>query len=229
MYEDGIRIGEGAAKMTNTKMTYEVLGSAWPGHFNQTIAETMYKNIQAVGLPTWSAQDQQLAKAIQKELGVKEEGMNVELSKLGIPNANPSLMGGGSDDIADIAWNVPPVVLRYPSNIPGLPGHHWANAIAMATPIAHKGVIAGAKVEALTLLDMLVDPQIIKDAWTYFNEVQTKEIKYTPLVSEKDKPATFLNKKIMEEFRPLMKKYYYDPSKYGTYLEQLGISYPTVR
>ncbi|WP_130856583.1 amidohydrolase [Olivibacter jilunii] len=229
MYEDGIRIAEGAAKMTNTKMTYEVLGSAWPGHFNQAIAETMYKNIQAVGLPTWSAQDQQLAKAIQKELHVKDEGMNVELSKLGIPNANPSLMGGGSDDIADIAWNVPTVVLRYPSNIPGLPGHHWANAIAMATPIAHKGVIAGAKVEALTLLDMLVDPQIIKDAWTYFNEVQTKEIKYTPLVSEKDKPATFLNKKIMEEFRPLMKKYYYDPSKYGTYLEQLGISYPTVR
>lgn len=229
MYEDGIRIAEGAAKMTNTKMTYEVLGSAWPGHFNQTIAETMYKNIQAVGLPIWSDQDQQLAKGIQKELQVKEEGMNVELSKLGVPNANPSLMGGGSDDIADIAWNVPTVVLRYPSNIPGLPGHHWANAIAMATPIAHKGVIAGAKVEALTLLDMLVDPQIIKNAWTYFNEVQTKEVKYTPLVSENDKPATYLNKKIMEEFRPLMKKYYYDPSKYGSYLEQLGISYPTVR
>ncbi|QNL51659.1 amidohydrolase [Olivibacter sp. SDN3] len=229
MYEDGIRIAEGAAKMTNTKMSYEVLGSAWPGHFNQTIAETMYKNIQAVGLPTWSEQDQQLAKGIQKELQVKEEGMNVELGKLGVPNTNPSHMSGGSDDIADIAWNVPTVVLRYPSNIPGLPGHHWANAIAMATPIAHKGVIAGAKVEALTLLDMLVDPQIINDAWTYFNEVQTKEVKYTPLVSEKDKPATYLNKKIMEEFRPLMKKYYFDPSKYGTYLEQLGISYPTVR
>jgi len=229
MYQDGIRIAEGAAKMTDTKMTYEVLGSAWPGHFNQTIAETMYKNIQTVGLPAWSDQDQQLAKAIQKELQVKEEGMNVELGKLGIPNANPSLMSGGSDDIADIAWNVPTVVLRYPANIPGLPGHHWANAIAMATPIAHKGVIAGAKAEALTLLDMLVDPQIIKDAWTYFNDIQTKEVKYTPLVTEKDKPATYLNKKIMEEFRPLMKKYYYDPSKYSTYLEQLGISYPTVK
>jgi len=27
-------------------------------------------------------------------------------------------MGGGSDDIADISWTVPTVVLRYPSNIP---------------------------------------------------------------------------------------------------------------
>jgi aminobenzoyl-glutamate utilization protein B len=26
-----------------------------------------------------------------------------------------------------------------------------------------------------------------------------------------------------------MKKYYYDPTKYPTYLDQLGIKYPTVR
>ncbi|WP_240768437.1 amidohydrolase [Olivibacter sp. XZL3] len=229
MYEDGVRMAEGAAKMTNTKMTYEVLGSAWPGHFNKSIAEVMYENMKAVGLPQWSDKDQQLAKAIQKELGSKEEGMNTELSKLGAPDANASMRSGGSDDIADVAWNVPTVVLRYPANIPGLPGHHWANAIAMATPIAHKGVIAGAKVEAMTLLDMLLNPQVIKDAWTYFNEVQTKDIKYTPLISEQDKPPIYLNKKIMEEYRPQMKKFYYDPSKYSTYLEQLGITYPTVK
>ena len=56
--------------------------------------------------------------------------------------------GGGSDDIGDISWNVPTMVLRYPSNIPGGPGHNWANGISMATPIAHKGVIAGAKAQA---------------------------------------------------------------------------------
>jgi aminobenzoyl-glutamate utilization protein B len=33
----------------------------------------------------------------------------------------------------------------------------------------------------------------------------------------------------MEEYRPRMKALYYDPSKYDTYLEQLGIKYPTVR
>ena len=47
--------------------------------------------------------------------------------------------GGGSDDIGDISWNVPTVTLRYPANIAAGPGHNWANAIAMATPIAHKG------------------------------------------------------------------------------------------
>lgn len=229
MFEDGIRIAEGAAKMTNTKMTYEILGSAWPGHFNKTIAESMYENIKTIGLPQWSEQDQQLAKALQKELQVEETGMNTELNPLGVPSATSSSMGGGSDDIADVAWNVPTVVLRYPSNIPGLPGHHWANAIAMATPIAHKGVTTGAKVEALTLLDLLADPKVIKEAWDYFNNVQTKETKYTPLISEKDKPATYLNKKIMDEYRPQMKEFYYDPKKYNSYLEQLGITYPTVK
>ncbi len=38
-----------------------------------------------------------------------------------------------------------------------------------------------------------------------------------------------LNKEKMEHFAPLLKKYYFDSSKYKTYLEQLGIQYPTVR
>jgi aminobenzoyl-glutamate utilization protein B len=32
-----------------------------------------------------------------------------------------------------------------------------------------------------------------------------------------------------ESARPAMKTHYYDPSKYATYLEQLGIKYPTVK
>jgi aminobenzoyl-glutamate utilization protein B len=236
MYNDGIRIAEAAAQMTGAKMSYEVLGSAWPGHFNKPLAEAMYENIKAVGLPKWSEADQILAKAAQKEMQNPEgdsllstKGLATTLSPLAKPTATASSGGGGSDDIADISWNVPTITLRFPANIPGLPGHHWANAIAMATPIAHKGVTAAAKVQAMTLLDLFVKPDVIKSAWTYFNDVQTKDTKYTALISKTDKPAIYLNEKIMNEFRPEMKKYYYDPSKYGTYLEQLGIKYPTVR
>ncbi len=113
---------------------------------------------------------------------------------------------------------MPTVTLRFPSNMPGLPGHNWANGIAMATPIAHKGAVAGAKVQALTLLDLLLTPKLVTDAWDYFNNVQTKEQKYIPFITAADKPATFLNAEIMEKYRPLMRPYYYDPSKYDTYL-----------
>jgi aminobenzoyl-glutamate utilization protein B len=141
----------------------------------------------------------------------------------------PGPTGGGSDDIGDVSWNVPTVTLRYPSNIPGGPGHNWANGIAMATPIAHKGVVAGAKVQAMTMLDILLHPELVQSAWDYFNNVQTKDVKYKSFLRPDDKPATFLNEKIMEIYRPRMKALYYDPSKYDNYLDQLGIKYPTVR
>ena len=151
-------------------------------------------------------------------------GLSTKLDSLNGPAEYPG--GAGSDDIADIAWNVPTVVFRYPANIPGLPGHNWADAIAMATPIAHKGVVSGAKVLSATLIDMLTDDQIIEDAWKYHREVQTKGTRYTSFVDPDTKPATHLNEKIMSQYRPALKKYYYNPGKYKTYLEQLGIQYP---
>ena len=137
--------------------------------------------------------------------------------------------GGGSDDIGDISWNVPTVTLRYPSNIPGLPGHNWANAIAMATPIAHKGVTAGAKVQAMTIIDLLMRPELVQGAWDYFRNVQTKDQKYIPFIGPNDQPAVWMNANILDKYRGDMKKLYFDPTKYKTYLEQLGIKYPTVR
>lgn len=238
LFDIGVKIAEGAALMTDTKFTYEILGSAWPGHFNKPIAEAMYQNIKKVGLPTWSEEDQMLAKASQKELEApKISGLATKLDTLSLPADSPTRMmggqamsvGGGSDDIADISWSLPTIVLRYPSNIPGLPGHHWSNAISMATPIAHKGVVYGAKAEAMTLIDMLLKPEIIKEAWEYYRNEQTKDQKYEPLISPKEVPAVYLNRNIMEKFKPELSKYYYDPTKYKTYLEQLGIKYPTLR
>ena len=99
----------------------------------------------------------------------------------------------------------------------------------MATPIAHKGVTAGAKVQAMTMLDMLTRPELVQQAWDYFRNVQTKDQKYTPFIGPNGQAGGVDERKIMEQVsRPEMKKFYYDPAKYKTYLEQLGIKYPTV-
>ncbi|MBT8205885.1 MAG: amidohydrolase, partial [Eudoraea sp.] len=131
--------------------------------------------------------------------------------------------------IGDISWKVPTITLRFPSNIPGLQGHHWSNAIAMATPIAHKGVVAGAKVEAMTILDFLLKPELVEQSWDYYKNVQTANQTYEPMISESDKPPTYLNSDIMEEYAPKLKPFYYNEKKYDSYLEQLGIEYPTLR
>jgi aminobenzoyl-glutamate utilization protein B len=229
LWKIGDDMAKGAAMMTGTELLpSKVLGSAWPQHFNKTVAETTFANIQKVGMPVWSDADQTLAKALQKELGSKEEGLSSKVpEKLQGPVVDNR--GGGSDDIGDISWTVPTVTLRFPSNIPGLPGHNWANAISMATPIAHKGATAGAKVQAMTMLDLVLKPALVDQAWAYFRDVQTKTVKYEPLIRAEDTPAIDLNKATMEKYRPELRKYYYDPSRYKTYLEQLGITYPTVK
>jgi aminobenzoyl-glutamate utilization protein B len=229
LWETGDSMAKGAAIMTGTELLpTRVLGSAWPQHFNKALAEAAFQNIQGVGLPQWSDADQRLAKALQKELGSRETGLSAKIAAT-LQGPATDNRGGGSDDIGDISWNVPTITLRYPSNIPGLPGHNWANAIAMATPIAHKGVTAGAKVQAMTMIDLLTKPALVQASWDYFRNVQTKEIKYEPLIRPQDKPAIDLNKATMDKYRPEMRKYYYDPAKYKTYLEQLGIEYPTVK
>ena len=228
MYNDANNISQGAALMTDTKVSSKIVGTAWPRHFNKVIAETMFKNIKKVGLPSWSEADQLLAKAVQKEVNSKnKKGLEMELSPIGKPLKNPR--SGGSDDIGDISWTIPTVTLRFPSNIPGLQGHHWSNAIAMATPIAHKGGTAGAKVVATTVIDFLTQPKLLVDAKDYFENVQSKESKYQPMITKKDPPPIYLNKGIMDQFRPQLEKFYFDETRYDSYLEQLNIQYPTIK
>ena len=237
MDEPGVRalfaladtIARGAAMMTSTELeTVRVLGTAWPGYFSKPIAFAMSENIRRVGLPVWDEKDQTLARGVQRELGSAPRGLDTTLAQEpGGPAINPQ--GGGSDDIGDISWNVPTVTLRFPSNIPGLPGHNWSSSIAMATPIAHKGATAGAKVQALTLLDLVTKPTLVAQSWDFFRSVQTANTRYTPLMRPSDRPAIHLNRDIMARYRPEMRKYYYDPAKFSSYLEQLGITYPTVK
>jgi aminobenzoyl-glutamate utilization protein B len=90
-------------------------------------------------------------------------------------------------------------------------------------------VTAGAKVQAMTMIDLLTKPGLVQSAWDYFRTVQTKDTKYEPLIRPEDTPAIDLNKDTMDKYRAEMRKYYYDPAKYKTYLEQLGITYPTIK
>ena len=219
------QIAEGASLMTDTSMSRRIVGAAYPRHFNRPIALAMDENIKKIGLPSWSEDDQQFAKALQTLMGAEEpEGLATELA--GITPDLEQPISGGSDDIGDISWNVPTVTLRYPSNVRGLQGHHWSSAMAMATPIAHKGAITGAKVIASTMLDLVSNDTLVEEAQNYFNDVQTAEEQYRPFISPDDPPAIDKNQDIMAKFKPMLEELYYDADRFETYLDQLGIDYP---
>ena len=230
LFAAGDTLARAAAMMAGVKLSQaRVLGAAWPRHFNKPLAEAMHANIRRVGMPRWTSADVTLATAVQREVGGRARGLDTAVAEIGTgvnPDRNP---GGGSDDIGDVSWVVPTITLRYPSNIPGLPGHNWSSAVAMATPIAHKGATAGAKAMAMTMLDLIASPALRDSAWAYFRDVQTRDEKYQPLIRPADKPPIEMNEAVMARFRPTMRRFYYDPTRYKTYLEQLGITYPTVR
>jgi len=219
------RIAEGAAMMTDTTVTRRIVGTAYPQHYNKPLALAMNDNMQAVGLPEWSKDDQVYAKALQKFMGADEPaGLPSEIYGIDEPLDEP--VSGPSDDIGDVSWNVPTVALDFAANVGGMQFHHWSSGMAMATPIAHKGSTNGAKIIAATMMDMLQDESLIDASWKYFREVQTADSTYSPFITDQDKPAIEKNAAIMQQFRERQKAFYYDPSKYDTYLEQLGIDYP---
>jgi aminobenzoyl-glutamate utilization protein B len=221
-------VAQGAALMTGTQLLpTRVLGAAWPRHFNRPLAEAVDANIRRVGMPVWSKQDQAFARAVQRAAGGSEFGLLTRVSPMEPPVDPQRNLGGPSDDIGDVSWTVPTVPLYYPANVPGLPGHHWASAMAMATPLAHKGSLAGARAEALTLLDLLLRPALVDSARRYF-ERQTSETRYQPLIRPGDPPPIELNRDADERFRPLLRPFYYAPSRYPTYLQQLGVRYPVL-
>jgi aminobenzoyl-glutamate utilization protein B len=223
-YEIANKIADAAAMMTDTTVTRKLVGTAAPRHFNRALAEALAANFTKVGIPQWTEEEQTFAKAVQKLTSGDQVGLRTEPTPLAPPLAQPE--SGGSDDIGDVSWVVPTAPLFYPSNIPNLPGHHWANAMAMATPIAHKGNLAGSKVMAMTMVDLLLRPELVAAAKTYFNDVQLKSQRPQSLLAETDQPQVQINRDTMARFRPEMRKFYYDASKYDTYLDQLGVKFP---
>ncbi|MBB5730709.1 amidohydrolase [Sphingomonas prati] len=226
LYQTGNEIADAAAQATGTTVTRQLLGYAAPNFGNKPLAEAAYANIRAVGMPAWSADDQAFAGAIQSSNGFKPKPLATKIEPLSTPETRKGPGMGASDDIGDVMWTVPTITIGYPSNVPNIIFHHATAAMAMATPIAHKGAVAGAKAVAMTVLDLMTTPKLVSAAKSYFTDVELKTDRYAPVLEASDRPAIQRNAETMRELRPAMEKFYYDPAKYSTYLEQLGVKYP---
>ena len=122
-------MAQGAALMTGTTYKEKVISACWPTRDNQTIAEVVQKNIDLVGMPTWTAEEQSLAKVIQKDAEVKVAGLEAKVRPLRKAEQSPS-----SNDSGDITWTVPHGRVTFPANVPGVPFHHWAAALPKRRP-----------------------------------------------------------------------------------------------
>jgi aminobenzoyl-glutamate utilization protein B len=97
--------------------------------------------------------------------------------------------------------------LVFPSNVPNISFHHWAAGAALATSIAHKGALAGAKVLACSLIECFTNPAVVEQARQSFAR-ETQDTPYYSLLPADQKPPVHLNEKAMSAWRPAMKAHY---------------------
>jgi aminobenzoyl-glutamate utilization protein B len=203
LFEQGKKIAQGAAMMTNCELDVNVRAAVWPVRLNQTMAEVVQRNVEAIGMPHWSPEEHAFAKALQKAANVPIAGLRTAVT----PLKGPSSQIAASNDCGDVSWKVPMTRVWFPANVPHVAFHHWAAGAALATSIAHKGAVAGAKALATSVLDFMLDQSLVAQTKATFKQ-EIGEIVYKPLLPDDQRPPVDLNHAEMEKFRPFMERHY---------------------
>jgi aminobenzoyl-glutamate utilization protein B len=215
-------IAKGAALMSHTEVHERILSGSFPFFGNQALAEVVQKNIEAVGMPKWSADDVAFAKYKQEAMGAQVVGLPTEVAPL-----SQSRQGASTSDIGDMSWLVPNVRLRIPTTADGsLAGHHWSAALGPATPIAHKGMAVAAKAIVGTMIDLYSEPALLEGIKKDFAAQLAANPPWHTLIPNGAQPPTYLNVEEMAKYRDALKPFEYDPGSKLTYLEFVKESYP---
>ncbi|MDO9341601.1 MAG: amidohydrolase [Bacteroidales bacterium] len=204
MYKRVLDCAEGAALASGTTLdTVTILTAVHQRHSNKGMAETIQRNIELVGMPDWTEQEQIFAKSLQKELGEKETGYPIKIKPLHQPSYVQ--VGGGSSDVGEVTLIAPTATLNFPGGVPGEIGHHWSSVASNYGTAAWKGLNAGAKVMAATALDLLTKPKLVDEIKNEFAEY-SKDHPYKSFLPEGATPPLDLNKELMDKYRDAMLK-----------------------
>ena len=204
MYARVLDCAKGAALASGTILdTVTVLTATHQRHSNKALAEAIQKNIELVGIPEWTDTDNSFAKALQKELGEKENGYPLKVKGLLKPAEVQT--GGGSSDVGEVTLVAPTATINFPGVVPGAIGHHWSTVASNYGSAAWKGLNAGAKAIAASALDLLTKPKILEEVKKEFAEY-SKEHPYKSFLPEGAQPPVNLNKNLMDKYRDAMMK-----------------------
>jgi aminobenzoyl-glutamate utilization protein B len=169
------KVAEGAALMTETRVTSAQLSGDADLVGNAPLEEAMHANMLRLGPPRFSAADKAFAAQIQKSL--RREDIVAAYGRFGLtPKEGETLseeiypLGSGvetsigSTDVGTVSWVVPTVQCRVACYAIGTPGHSWQLVAQGRAGAAHKGLAYAAKVMAGTAIDVLKDANLLERA-----------------------------------------------------------------
>jgi aminobenzoyl-glutamate utilization protein B len=184
VYQRVLKIADGADMMAGTSHEVYLITGVYNKLVNRVVARVLHKNLELVGAPQFTPQEQALARGIQRSLGKAEEGMATQIRPLEEPQG---YSGGASTDVADVSWIVPTATLGTACWPLGAPAHSWAVTTCSGSSIGFQGMVTAAKTIAAAGIETLTDPKIIQDARAEFQQ-QTKGFTYQSAVPQSQKP-----------------------------------------
>jgi len=172
-FERVLNCAKAAALATDTQMEMTPYTAIHQCYRVETLANLVQDNIKKVGMPKWTEEEQALVKAIQKGVGADETGLPDDSVITDKPTGAPAVfVGGGSSDIGEVSLVVPLTSLRFPTSAPGAIGHHWTTTAVTGSTVAHKGVVAGAQVMAVSAIELMTNPDKIAEIKIDFKKMQ---------------------------------------------------------
>lgn len=186
------KAAEGAALGTGTTMDYEVIHGVYNLLPNQILSTNLYENLKTVGGVTYDKTEEDFALKIFPSLNRKD--VNISDAALVKPYADQSDEAFGSTDVGDISWLVPTAGISSATWVPGTAAHSWQAVAAGGMSIGHKGMMVAAKTMALTIMDCLVSPEMLKNAkLELLKRRGGDQFKYEALLGDRNPPLDYRN------------------------------------
>ncbi len=159
-----LKVAQGAALMTETTLEVKDIGGDANLLPNEALAKVAQRNLEEVGGIQYTPQEKQFAEQLQKSLpegGAGDLNSTALILPLRRPDPNAP---AASTDAGDVSWNVPTIGFGTATFVPGVVAHTWQAAACAGMSIGQRGMIAAAKVLAITGADLLSNPQLVADA-----------------------------------------------------------------
>ena len=178
------KIAEGAALMANVDYKITLISGVHEVLVNRTGAATLQSNLEYLGPITYTEEEQDFAKGIQKATKKPEIGIESIIEPLEETLENPM---GGSTDVGDVSYVVPVIRLRATTAPKGTPWHSWAVVACGGMSIGHKGMRYASKALSMTMVDLFENAQLRKEIKAEFEE-RKGDYQYKAIIPEGPPP-----------------------------------------
>jgi aminobenzoyl-glutamate utilization protein B len=177
---------EGSAMAAGVTGKLTVQSGDWEVLVNMNGARLLYSNLKALPPLSFTAEEQDFARAIQKATSVETKGLRTDVVPLpDKPAADPE---GGSTDVGDVSWVVPTIHLEVTTAPDDAPWHAWPVVACGGMSIGQKGMIYASKALSMTMVDLFerpADRQAIRDEF----QKQTQGITYKGYIPDGPPPV----------------------------------------